>query len=402
MDVSTVGMTDESINVSAKSWSSHQAIGNVTSVITPASKWTIVYVTIEALLFVVICSGNALVIVAVRQYPRLRSVTNYFLLSLAVADLLVGLVMPIHIVFYMLPSLLDNMYLCLVRYATLMMSCNASLLSLLLVASDRYIAVLHPLHYHELAQPKVTRGLIAVTWMFAVICGILPFSGWNNWERHHHQCKFEQVLPSGYVYMFIIVPFFVESTIIMMLYVRLFWEASIQLARVQPDSGAVANGAAVRGAPSVHQTMRHEIQRTKVVVMVLGLFLLCWMPFIIITMLDYAMPPDVTRERISTIAVFLGVMNSGVNPFIYNFRNTGFRLAFHKLLGLKYHGTTVASSLMLESYNVSVADASVVPPAGNSVDVFNNGCLVEDTTISHQVELSVGEDSRHSRQAVFT
>ena len=234
----------EGVNTSVDSYAD---VTNMTSA--PRTDWTNVYVTIEALLFLVICSGNALVIVAVCQYRRLRSVTNYFLLSLAVADMLVGLVMPAHIIFYLRPELLENAYLCLARYASLVTSCNASLFSMFLVALHRYIAVLHPLHYHLLIQPAVTRSLIAASWTFAVIFGMLPFSGWNNSDRNI--CRFEFVLPAGYVYLFVITPFFVGSVVIITLYVRLFWEAKVQLGRVQPDI-------------SIHTTMRHEIRRTKV------------------------------------------------------------------------------------------------------------------------------------------
>ena len=137
------------------------------------------------------------------------------------------------------------------------------------------------------------------------------------------------------------------------------------------------------------------------VVIVLGFFLVCWLPFMVVTVVDYTMTPSELRDNISSIAVFVGVLNSGVNPFIYNFRNTEFRLAFHKLLRVKYQGTAVASSLMLESYNVSVAVAPVAPP--EAVERFDNGCVVDERTASHQAtELSMGDESRHSHQAVFT
>ena len=245
------------VEFSNTSVDSSAVVTNVTSA--PRTDWTNVYVTIEALLFLVICSGNALVIIAVCQFRRLRSVTNYFLLSLAVADMLVGLVMPAHIIFYLSPHLLENCYLCLSRYASLMTSCNASLFSMFLVALHRYIAVLHPLHYHVLIQPAVTRSLIAASWTFAVIFGMLPFSGWNTWDGRNI-CRFEFVLPASYVYVFVIMPFFVLSVVIITLYARLFWEAKLQLARVQPDIG-------------IHTTMRHEIRRTKVVVIYFKVFI---------------------------------------------------------------------------------------------------------------------------------
>lgn len=106
--------------------------------------WTI----IDGILLVAILCGNILTILAVRFSRRLRSViSNHFVLSLAISDILVGLTLPYHLAFYMGTGLGSNKEFCMLRFFFVIMACCVSIWNLIAIAVDRYIAICYPLHY---------------------------------------------------------------------------------------------------------------------------------------------------------------------------------------------------------------------------------------------------------------
>lgn len=111
----------------------------------------ILWLVINALLFALILGGNILTIVAVRTCRHLRSViSNLFILSLAVSDFCVGLALPYHLVFYMGSGGIGAMRgPCLLRFFLLICACCVSMLTLISIAVDRYIAVVYALHYRR-------------------------------------------------------------------------------------------------------------------------------------------------------------------------------------------------------------------------------------------------------------
>lgn len=112
----------------------------------------LLWLIINAIIFVFILAGNALTIVAVRTCRNLRSViSNLFILSLAISDFIVGVALPYHVVFYM-GSGLDLGRLrgfCLFRFFLFICACCVSILTLISIAVDRYIAVIYALHYRR-------------------------------------------------------------------------------------------------------------------------------------------------------------------------------------------------------------------------------------------------------------
>lgn len=108
----------------------------------------IAWMIIDGILLFIIMFGNILTILAVRYSRRLRSViSNHFVLSLAISDILVGLTLPYHLAFYMGTGLGSNKGFCLLRFFFVILACCVSIWNLIAIAVDRYIAICFPLHY---------------------------------------------------------------------------------------------------------------------------------------------------------------------------------------------------------------------------------------------------------------
>lgn len=122
-----------------------------------AQQLNVPYAVCEALVAVVAVAGNALVILAFQRERRLRRRTNYYIVSLAVADLLVGL---LGIPFALLASvgLPHNLHACLFTVSLLIVLCTISIFCLVAVSVDRYWAILHPLGYSRNVSTRKAVG----------------------------------------------------------------------------------------------------------------------------------------------------------------------------------------------------------------------------------------------------
>jgi hypothetical protein len=110
---------------------------------------TLVYTLLESIVAITAFFGNLLVVVVFIQDKRLRKVTNFYIISLSIADLFVGLIgIPSAILTrWGIPH--DSFEICLTMLTLLVVLCTISILNLVAVSLDRYWAILHPLDYHR-------------------------------------------------------------------------------------------------------------------------------------------------------------------------------------------------------------------------------------------------------------
>lgn len=108
----------------------------------------VLWAIIDGLLVVAILGGNTMTILALRYSRKLRSViSNMFVLSLAISDMVVGFTLPFHLAFYMTNKLGKFEHWCLLRFFLIILACCVSVWNLTAIAVDRYIAIMYPLHY---------------------------------------------------------------------------------------------------------------------------------------------------------------------------------------------------------------------------------------------------------------
>ncbi|XP_013165484.1 PREDICTED: 5-hydroxytryptamine receptor 2B-like [Papilio xuthus] len=182
----------------------------------------IAVVIILFLLIVVTVIGNTLIISAVVTTKRLRTVTNCFVTSLAVADLLVGIfVMPPAIAVHITGKWELGWILCDIWISLDILLCTASILSLCAISVDRYLAVTRPLTYSRRRRSKkLALTMIFFVWVSAGAITCPPMFGW--YEPDHNQggvCRYNQ--NPGYVVFSAMGSFFLPMAVMVYVYARI-------------------------------------------------------------------------------------------------------------------------------------------------------------------------------------
>eukprot|EP00918_Siedleckia_nematoides_P083857 GHVU01183824.1.p1 GENE.GHVU01183824.1~~GHVU01183824.1.p1 ORF type:complete len:583 (+),score=13.33 GHVU01183824.1:535-2283(+) len=134
---------------------------------------------------IVVVFGNSLVILAVLTSHKLRTVTNMFIVSLAVADLLLGVVV---LPFSSAKEVLHQVWVfgniwCSIWLAVDVLLCTASILSLVAISLDRYLAISRPFRYPTLMSPMRGRILVAMVWVASFAICFPPLIGWNEGRK---------------------------------------------------------------------------------------------------------------------------------------------------------------------------------------------------------------------------
>lgn len=303
-----------------------------------------------SLLILLTVGGNVLVCLAVCASRRLRCLTNCFIVSLAVTDLLLGvLVLP----FSALLQLTDDWPLgpvfCNFYISMDVMLCTASILTLLAISVDRYMAVTMPLRYASLVLPwRVVVAMVSV-WTVSVAVSFLPIQmGWNtvNGTVQNHgphaqdrRCRFELNRP--YVLTDSLLTFYLPLVAMCWTYLQILRIARSQAKRIVSARPTCVTSYNCRSSSSITTTVvssvtavaLREHKATVTLAAVIGAFVVCWLPyFILFTVLGIQEHRDPNEVPQFQIVLWLGYANSALNPILYGALNRDFRSAYTHLL----------------------------------------------------------------------
>uniref|UniRef100_A0A665V0A1 G-protein coupled receptors family 1 profile domain-containing protein n=1 Tax=Echeneis naucrates TaxID=173247 RepID=A0A665V0A1_ECHNA len=268
----------------------------------PFSLCVSLYIVLGLLSVVTIC-GNLLVIISIIYFKQLHTPTNYLILSLAVADLLVGvLVFPFSMVFTVTLCWYYEDLFCKVRGSFDVTLSTASILNLCCISIDRYYAVCQPLTYRNKINDGVILLMVLVSWGLAALIGIgIIIAGFNH-GKCEESCLLDALISTTLACIF---SFYIPVIIMLCIYLKIFLVAQKQARSIQ----STKSGATVS---------KMEKKATKTLATVLGVFLLCWTPFflcIVFQPLTYNKCPNVCIIDVS-LANILGPILSFYLPVI--------------------------------------------------------------------------------------
>ncbi|XP_058676241.1 D(1) dopamine receptor-like [Ammospiza caudacuta] len=300
-----------------------------------------------SLLILTTLLGNALVCLAVLRFPHLRSkVTNLFVVSLAVSDLLVAvLVMPWRAASDVLGFWPFGAF-CDLWVAFDITCCTASILHLCLISVERYWAIAEPFRHQRRVTQRLAFVTIAVAWLLSLLISFLPVQ--LQWHKAREQLGFNGSAEEGscdpslsrtYAISSSLISFYIPVAIMLGTYGRLFRLARRQLRGISSLETPVGQSDHPRET-SLKTSLKKETKVLQTLSIIVGVFVCCWLPFFVLNCLvpfcdpDLHVPgasPCVSRAVLSTFT-WLGWANSALNPIIYAF-NAEFRAAFTSLLG---------------------------------------------------------------------
>ncbi|XP_070844141.1 trace amine-associated receptor 1-like [Chaetodon trifascialis] len=271
-------------------------------------------VFLGSLAVVTIC-GNLLVLISIIYFKQLHTPTNSLILSLAVADLLVGVVVfPFSMEFSVSSCLYSEHLFCKVRESFDVTLSTASILNLCCISIDRYYAVCHPLTYRTKINVHVVVIMILVSWSFPVLVAIGFIMAGIKHEKCEQMCFIDVLLANILGSIF---SFYLPVILMLCIYLRIFLVAQRQVRSIQ---GATAS--------------KMERKATKTLAIVMGLFLMCWSPFFLCISFQLLNDVSVPAAVIESLN-WLALSNSMLNPFIYAFFYSWFRSAFRMIISRK-------------------------------------------------------------------
>lgn len=143
--------------------------------------------------FVVGLTGNTLAIYVVLRYAGMKTVTNIYILNLAIADELYIIGLPFLTTQNVLSYWPFGSFLCRVVMTADSMNQFTSIFCLTVMSIDRYLAVVHPIRSTNWRHPRVAKVVSAAVWAvsFVVVLPVVIFSDvqvllwkWQNTQNH--------------------------------------------------------------------------------------------------------------------------------------------------------------------------------------------------------------------------
>lgn len=310
-------------------------------------------ISISIILLVVIIGtiiGNVLVCVAVCLVRKLRRPCNYLLVSLAVSDLCVAiLVMPTALIYEVLEKWTFGEIFCDVWVSFDVLSCTASILNLCAISVDRYWAITKPLEYGVKRTPRRMMLCVALVWLCAACISLPPLLILGNEHVDENNLPMCAVCQNfGYQIYATLGSFYIPLTVMLFVYYQIFRAARrivMDEKRAQTRLETAINGTQEKPIepggqlmPSPHQKkLRFQLAKERKASTTLGIimsaFTICWLPFFILAVVRPFVSEDhYIPKTLSSVFLWLGYANSLLNPIIYATLNRDFRKPFQEIL----------------------------------------------------------------------
>jgi len=216
-----------------------------------------------------------------------------------------------------------------------------SMLNLMAVSLDRYLAISTPLRYYTVMKPKVALLIIAIIWLYSLTFTTAGMVRWPYYESSviNALCYFN--INPYYSVVSSAVNFLLPTMIMCVIYYQIYKIASAHAQRIAkqevPTSVASNSNEDSATMTSEKKRIKRNIKAAKTIAIIVSTFLLCWIPLTLTSTVGALCREClIVNAELWTGFMVLAYMNSAMNPILYSFFNQQFRESFKKLFKLQF------------------------------------------------------------------
>lgn len=270
---------------------------------------------------------NSLVCIVFTLYRQLRLIRHYFVINLAVADILIAAIL---IPLFVAAQLTTNNIVLYRCQLVLDIACGtASILCLAMISLERYVAVKYSLHYYAIVTQRKAILCLAFIWVYSFVVSCAAFLSLLKKPEDGEEvsCLF---VGREYVTFITLASFVAPVGVMVFAYWNIFLVARTHARRI--DSQSTPNDPT--GSGSSKRTMKRELKGAKTLTVIMGTHFICWCPLFVF-FLVYTYCPSCrgkTMHVVNYVILFLRYCNSFANPLIYSGINKQFRAGIKRFL----------------------------------------------------------------------
>lgn len=267
--------------------------------------------------------GNTMVIYVVARFSKMQTVTNIYILNLAVADecFLIGI--PFLLTTMSVGAWTFGTVMCKIYMTSTSINQFTSSIFIFIMSADRYIAVCHPISSPQFRTPFISRIVSLGAWLMSALFMIPIFLYANALPSENGSLSCNIYWPNEHggqttftIYTFLL-GYAIPLTLVLVFYILVLRK----LQTVGPQNRS-------------NDRRRSNRKVTIMVLTVIAAYIFCWAPYWVTQMsLIYTEPNECQSELTITIFLMAGVFsycNSAMNPILYAFLSDNFRKSFAK------------------------------------------------------------------------
>ncbi|KAJ8419148.1 hypothetical protein AAFF_G00006470 [Aldrovandia affinis] len=307
----------------------------------PFSVFSVLTLTLLAMLVIATFVWNVLVLVTILRVRTFHRVPHNLVASMAISDVMVAaLVMPLSLVHELNGRQWKlGRVLCQVWISFDVLCCTASIWNVTAIALDRYWSITRHLEYTLKTRKRISNIMIILTWLLSSVISLSPLFGWGEtYSEEHLECQVSQ--EPSYTIFSTFGAFYLPLCVVLFVYWKIYKAAKFRIGSRKTNTitpmaeviEATSKPDCTRLALTEGDTWREQKEK-KAALMVgilIGVFVLCWIPFFITELINPLCSCDIPPIW-KSIFLWLGYSNSFFNPLIYTAFNKNYNTAFRSL-----------------------------------------------------------------------
>ncbi|KAM4705913.1 5-hydroxytryptamine receptor 5A [Rhinophrynus dorsalis] len=315
------------------------------------SVFSVLILTLLAMLVIATFLWNVLVLVTILRVRTFHRVPHNLVASMAISDVMVAaLVMPLSLVHELNGRRWRlGRILCHIWISFDVLCCTASIWNVTAIALDRYWSITRHLEYTLKTRKRISNIMILLTWLLSSVISLSPLFGWGEtYSESNEECQVSQ--EPSYTIFSTFGAFYLPLCVVLFVYWKIYKAAKFRIGSKKTNTitpmPEVIEVKEASHQPQMVFTVRHatvtfqtdgdtwrEQKEKKAALMVgilIGVFVLCWIPFFITELINPLCSCDIPPIW-KSIFLWLGYSNSFFNPLIYTAFNKNYNNAFRNL-----------------------------------------------------------------------